>query len=197
MRKEGRLIPSPERIRRTLYACATLLLLAGVTQAQISTPAPGHLKLIDPLDRPQDGYCLDVVGSGQYIRFDLPATAHNCKPGPYADEAVLLQPNGYIWFPAYNKCLTAAGINGRALPGAALVPRDCNERSPFLEAHALQLFKLRDDAYIELASSGLCLTVGKESDSTFEPTHRWRPLFLDSCDTVEPSRSRWHFTIPR
>lgn len=171
--------------------------ISSSAQETVSTPRPGHLKLIDPLDRPQDGYCLDVVGSGQYVRFDLPATAHNCKPGLYADEAVILEPNGYIWFPAYNKCLTAAGISGRALPGAALVPRDCNEQSPFLKAHAQQLFTFREDGYVELTGSGLCLTVGKESDRTFEPTHRWRPLFLDRCDEVDFRRSKWHFTIPQ
>jgi hypothetical protein len=188
------------RSKTLLLAFCTFTALVALTNtasAQVSAPRPGHLKLLDPLDRPQDGYCLDVVGSGQYIRFDLPATAHNCKPGLYADEAVILEPNGYIRFPAYNKCLTAAGINGRALPGAALVPRDCNEQSPFLKAHAQQLFTFRPNGYVELTGSGLCLTVSNESDSTFEPTHRWRPLFLGRCDEVDPSRSRWHFTIPQ
>lgn len=33
-----------------------------------------YLQLIDKLDRPIDGYCLDVVGSGPNIRFDMPQT---------------------------------------------------------------------------------------------------------------------------
>ena len=51
----------------------------------------GHLRLVDKLDRPQDGYCLDIMGSGDHIRPDLPMTVHNCKPGLYADEAVRLE----------------------------------------------------------------------------------------------------------
>ncbi|ENO90252.1 hypothetical protein [Thauera linaloolentis] len=183
----------------TLRTCFILCLgLASIAPGHAQTPSPpGHLKLIDTLDRPEDGYCLDIVGSGPYIRFDLPATAHNCKPGLYADEAVIVDSSGYIRFPAYdNKCLTAAGLNGRALPGAGLVVRNCGERSPFLEAQALQVFHLKDSGQVELNRSGLCLTVGPESASTFDETHRWRSLYLDVCANADPSRSRWHFSVP-
>ena len=47
-----------------------------------------HMRTIDDLDRPQDGWCLDAVGSGPHIRFDMPLIGHNCKPGLFADEAV-------------------------------------------------------------------------------------------------------------
>lgn len=178
----------------TLGMLLALTVPAHATQSLRTTP--GHLKLIDPLDRPEDGYCLDIVGSGPYIRFDLPMTAHNCKPGLYADEAVVLESNGYIRFPAYNKCATAAGLNGRALPGAALVVRECGERSPFLEAEALQRFELKGNGQVELAKTGLCLTAGPESATTFSDEHRWRALYLESCTTADPSRSRWHFIVP-
>ena len=46
------------------------------------------MRIIDDLDRPQDGWCLDAVGSGPHIRFDMPLIGHNCKPGLFADEAV-------------------------------------------------------------------------------------------------------------
>ncbi|MCQ4347022.1 RICIN domain-containing protein [Pseudomonas stutzeri] len=179
---------------------AGLLCLLGSAEgiaAPVPLQVPGHLKLIDPLDRPADGYCLDIVGSGQYIRFDMPLTAHNCKPGLYHDEAVVLEANGYIRFPAYNRCLTAAGLNGRALPGAALIPRGCGERSPFLEAERLQIFRLHDNGQVELEGSGLCLTAGHKSDSTFASDHRWRALFLEECASAEPSRSRWQFSVPQ
>ena len=167
-----------------------LLLSLGLTFIQPALAqtfaAAGHLRLIDPLDRPEDGYC-----------FDLPATAHNCKPGLYADEAVIIDPDGAIRFPAYgNKCLTAAGLNGRALPGAALMVRDCGERTPFLEAQALQIFHLQDDGRVELNDSGLCLSAGPQSASTFDASHRWRTLYLDHCASAEPARSRWQFTVP-
>lgn len=185
-------------------SCSSLLQLAAVAMLALAAPLqaanapaqPGHLKLIDPLDRPQDGYCLDIVGSGPYIRFDLPLTAHNCKPGLYADEAVILQANGRIYFPAYDKCATAAGLNGRALAGAGLVARDCGERSPFLEAEALQAFTMHADGRVELAGSGLCLAAGPESATTFSDEHRWRALFLERCEKAEPARSRWQFSVP-
>ena len=170
----------------TLFA--GLLVAAGLVLAQ---PAPsGHLRLKDWLDRPQDGYCMDVVGSGPHIRFDLPMTAHNCKPGFYADETVQLS-EGRIVFPAYGACATVAGINGRALAGAAVVPRRCGERSPFMEAEALQRFTFHADGQVELKGAGLCLTAGEESDSTFEPTHRWRALFVQHCQKASPALAQW------
>lgn len=183
-------------LRHICQLCALGVVLVAPLHAETPPKTPGHLKLIAPLDRP-DGYCLDIVGSGAYIRFDLPMTAHNCKPGLYADEAVVLEQNGYIRFPAYNKCATAAGLNGRALPGAALVPRDCGERSPFMEAEALQIFSLKRNGQVELSGSGLCLTAGPESASTFSEEHRWRALYLERCVAVDAARSRWQFTIPQ
>lgn len=176
-----------------LFAASVTSPLAAQGQAPVR---PGHLRLIDPLDRPADGYCLDIVGSGRHIRFDLPMTAHNCKPGLYADEAVTMEPNGYLRFPAYNACATIAGLDGRALPGAAVVPRECGERSPFMEADALQRFVHRADGRVELAGSGLCLTVGPQSASTFEASHRWRPLYVENCADADAARSRWRFVVP-
>lgn len=189
--------------RKTLMAALSVsVLTSGVVLAQSSSDntvaelVPGHLRLVDNLDRPEDGYCLDILGSGQYIRFDMPITAHNCKPGLYHDEAVIFETNGRIRFPAYNACATAAGINKSVLTGAAVMPRACGERSPFLEADSLQRFIHRQDGRIELAGSGLCLTVGNESDSTFDETHRWRTLFMAHCDEAKLSHSQWHFVVP-
>lgn len=184
-------------LRHLGQLCAFGLALASPLHAETNPPTPGHLKLIAPLDRPEDGYCLDILGSGSHIRFDLPMTAHNCKPGLYADEAVVLEQHGYIRFPAYNKCATAAGLNGRALPGAAMVARDCGERSPFMEAETLQIFVFKKNGQVELSGSGLCLTAGPESASTFSEDHRWRALYLERCTTADSARSRWQFTIPK
>lgn len=174
---------------------AALLLNQGAVANE--RQQPGHLRLVDDLDRPQDGYCLDILGSGQYLRFDMPLTAHNCKPGLYHDEAVIFESNGRIRFPAYNACATVAGVNQSALAGAAVMPRLCGERSPFLEADYLQRFIHREDGRIELAGSGLCLTVGQTSGPTFEPTHRWRPLFMAQCEEAPLSHTQWYFTIPK
>lgn len=65
-----------------------------------------YLQLKDRLDRPTDGYCLDVVGSGQHIRLDMPLTAHNCKgPQVYADEVVEYRSDQSLYFPAYQGCV--------------------------------------------------------------------------------------------
>ena len=184
-----------------LYCINLVILMFGITllipSKIIAQPnwrdGAGHLKLKNSLDRPKDGYCLDVVGSGQYIRFDMPLNAHNCKPGLYADEAVTMGPDGSIRFPAYNKCVTVSGLNGRALPGTALIPAGCGENSPFLNTKGLQTFTQHEDGKLELSGTGLCLTVGKESDSTFSIDHRWRPLFVEICEDVVPARSQWQF----
>lgn len=169
------------------------------TDADQNAPAEhvGHLRLVDDLDRPHDGYCLDILGSGRHIRFDMPMSAHNCKPGLYDDEAVVWDADGKIRFPAYGACATVAGINNTVLAGAALMPRACGERSPFLEAQHLQHFVHRQDGRIELKGSGLCLTVGTESAPTFEPAHRWRTLFMQHCEHAPPSHSQWRFVVPR
>lgn len=180
------------------------VLLAAAWACSAQTPSaapssrqtPGHLRLVDDLDRPQDGYCIDILGSGQHIRFDMPLSAHNCKPGLYQDEAVVFEPGGRIRFPAYDACVTAAGINQSVLAGAALMPRRCGERSPFLEADALQRFVHRADGRVELAGSGLCLTVGEQSGPTFDATHRWRALFMQQCEKAALSHSRWRFVVP-
>ncbi|MEL6498236.1 MAG: hypothetical protein AAFQ31_06855 [Planctomycetota bacterium] len=91
-----------------------------------------HMRLQDDLDRPEDGWCLDVVGSGPHIRFDMPLIAHNIKPGLYADEAVAFTAKGQIRFPAYpGSCVTVMGLNEFALPGAALMLKPCGEDIPF------------------------------------------------------------------
>ena len=183
----------------TMMAVLCAVIFAGPSHSEDQSwrNGAGHLRLVDDLDRPQDGYCLDVVGSGQHIRFDLPLIAHNCKPGLYADEAVVFEKNGNIRFPAYDKCATVAGLNSRALPGAALVPRDCGENSPFLNTKGLQEFHKRDDGRIELEKTGLCLTVGAESASTFSADHRWRPLFVETCGKTDGTRSKWTFAVPK
>ncbi|OAV00667.1 MULTISPECIES: hypothetical protein [Moraxella] len=192
-----------------LMACVLSLvlpLMACAKQPQTKTkhtPPPigqvGQLRLADNLDH-DDGYCLDILGSGEYIRFDMPMTVYNCKPGLYEDEAVMWQADGKIHFPAYNACATAAGINQSVLAGAAVMPRACGERSPFLESQYLQHFSYRDDGRIELVGSGLCLTAGAESDATFDPSHRWRTLSMQPCQNAPLAQSQWVFyevTQPR
>lgn len=156
-----------------------------------------HMRLTDDLDRPQDGWCLDVVGSGPHIRFDMPLIAHNCKAGLFADEAVEFTELGQIRFPAYpGYCVTVMGLNQHALPGAALMLKGCGEEIPFLNAPKFQTFELLDNGMIRLKGSNLCITVGDESKETFDPTHAWRTLYMERCDDCEPARSTWKFVRP-
>lgn len=156
-----------------------------------------HMRLKDDLDRPQDGWCLDVVGSGPHIRFDMPLIAHNIKPGLYADEAVEFTEDGQIRFPAYpGYCVTVMGLNEFALPGAALMLKRCGEDIPFLNASKFQTFELLDNGMVQLKGTDLCITVGDESERTFDPTHRWRTLYMERREDCDPARSTWEFVRP-
>ena len=156
-----------------------------------------HMRLVDDLDRPQDGWCLDVVGSGSHIRFDMPLIGHNCKPGLFADEAVTFEKDGRITFPAYgDACVTVMGLNQSALAGAALMLKQCGQEIPFLNAPQFQYFEHLDNKTMRLKSTELCITVGDQSKGTFDPTHGWRTLYMDRCADIDLSRAMWNFVRP-
>ncbi len=194
-------------LSRLVHSC--MLAIAGglvIAGAQIPGAGPAlsaspdtlvHLRLLDRLDRPEDGYCLDILGTSQNMRVDVPLFAHNCKPTLTSDSAVEFASDGLIRFPAVDRCITVAGVNSVALPGAAILLRACNETGPYFETSELQRFSLRDDGRLAIRGSELCLTVGPRSAATYSSSHRWRTLFVDDCDTAEPARSRWEFVVPR
>ncbi len=186
-----------------------MLAIAGgfvLMGAQVLGPSPAssaspdslvHLRLLDRLDRPEDGYCVDVPGPSRNMRVDMPLFAHNCKPALTGDSAVVFTSDGLIQFPAAGRCITVAGVNSAALPGASILLRECNESRPFFETSRLQRFTHRDDGSLTVSGSELCLTVGPQSAATYSPSDRWRPLYVDDCATAEPARSRWEFVVPR
>lgn len=98
------------------------LIVAALVAFILPSPASawesgaGYPELSDRLDRPEDVYCLDVAGSGDWVHFTVPLSMHNCKaPGFYADEAVVFDRSaGPITFPAYRGCVTAIGRDGRS-----------------------------------------------------------------------------------
>lgn len=156
-----------------------------------------HMRLVDDMDRPQDGWCLDVVGSGPHIRFDMPLIAHNIKPGLFADEAVRFTKDGHIIFPAYpGLSLTVMGLNQNALAGASLMLKPSGQELPFLNAPKFQTFEHLENGMIRLKGSNLCITVGDESKETFDPTHAWRTLYMERCEDCDPARSTWKFVRP-
>lgn len=167
-----------------------------VSPAYGEQKTPFHLRLVNRLDRPEDGYCLDILGTPNNMRINLPLFAHNCKSTLTPDSAVIFNPSGQIKFISVNRCITVAGVNSNAVPGASILLRKCDEILPFFETSALQRFIHRKDGRISIISSDLCLTVGTESAETYSPYHRWRALFVEDCNNADASRSKWEFIIP-
>ncbi|MEM9360212.1 MAG: RICIN domain-containing protein [Pseudomonadota bacterium] len=177
-----------------LRSLLLLFVTVAVSSAAIAdTKDYGHLRLKDRLDRPVDGYCLDILGVGQALRLEVPVFAHNCKGGLTNDSAVELRKDGKIAFPAVDLCITAAGVNGRALPGAAILLRPCGHRAPFFESGALQTFDFKDDGRVVLKGSNLCLAVGEVSATTYSSADVWRVLSVEDCSKTATRLARWEF----
>ncbi len=168
------------------------IVLIGSGQALSQPTSPQYLQLKDRLDRPSDGYCLDVVGSGKHIRLDMPLTAHNCKgPQVYEDEVVQYRSDTSLYFPAYDGCVTAMGINDKALSGNALMLKACGVEQPFLNAKKFQQFEFNHKGQVKLVGSHLCIAAGAESHTTYSLEHRWRSLFILPCADAELTHSVW------
>ena len=185
--------------RKFLITGFLLLFLESLTVNPVFSEPKGsmfHLRLLDRLDRPEDGYCIDILGTPGNFRVELPLFAHNCKTTLTADSSVIFTSDGLIKFPAVDLCITVAGVNSNALPGASTLLRKCNESIPFFETFSLQRFTHRKDGRISISGSELCLTVGRESAATYSPSHRWRALFVEDCSVAEPSLSQWEFVVP-
>jgi len=180
---------SPNVLRSVIW-------LLAIISAPTIASEPTHLRLIDRLDRPSDGYCFDVHGTPGNLRTDLPLFAHNCKPRLTIDSAVVYNSAGNIEFIELGLCATVAGVNSRALPGASVLLRKCGESTAFFETAPLQKFILHADGKLELEASGLCLAVGSRSATTYSSNDRWRALFVDDCATVDAMLSRWEFVDP-
>jgi len=152
-----------------------------------------HVRLKDRLDRPHDGYCFDIMGTGNSLRVDLPLFAHNCKGGLTADSAVIYTDSGQLVFPAPNVCVTVYGVNSTVLPGTPILLRPCDERTAFFDTSSLQKFDFTDRGQLKLRGSDLCLSVGQESAVTYSSADRWRALSLASCTDAPLSYSTWEF----
>ncbi|MEM9012468.1 MAG: RICIN domain-containing protein [Pseudomonadota bacterium] len=173
-------------LRRALAALA-LLVLGSPAAAQ----APSYLMLVDRLDRPEDGYCVDVLGAGRTFRTDLPLNVHNCKPGAAPDGLVTHRTDGTLYMAAFDLCLTAYGVNRVSLPGAPVLLRPCGANEGFFPTAELQSWTFDDTGQVRLQNSALCLRAGSAATRTFSPTHRWRTLTLDLCEDAPPALSRW------
>ena len=184
---------------KVLSLSLLLLCVAMPVSAQDNWQDKAHfMKLLDSLDRKHDGYCLDIVGSGNNVRLDMPLTTHNCKieMGLPADELVLHREDGTIYFPAYKGCVTVMGVNDHALPYNALMLKPCHQDQPFLKATKFQKFRINNSKQMQLEGANLCITAGDVAQVTYSDAHRWRSLYMQECTVAQSSLSQWHFVKP-
>lgn len=174
------------RLRPLASAALMAMIAANATAADLV-----HVRLKDRLDRPTDGYCLDILGTGRNLRQDLPLFAHNCKGGATPDSSVIYTSHGQLVFPDPNVCVTAFGVNNTVLPGTSVLLRTCDERQAFFNTADLQKFDFMENGQLKLRGTELCLTVGQDASPTYSPFDRWRVLSLELCNRAEINHSAW------
>ena len=81
-----------------------------------------YLRLADRLDRPQDGYCLDITGAGEWTQFHRPLIVHNCKTprAIAADELVEWTAEGGFGFRRLTCARRRMGFFGEQSPARRL-----------------------------------------------------------------------------
>jgi len=168
-----------------------LMLTMVLSMSAVSAKDSVHVRLQDRLDRPMDGYCFDILGTGQNLRLDLPLFAHNCKLGATADSTLVWTEEGQLFFPAVGMCVTAFGVNNRALANVPVLLQPCGAKEAFFSTALLQAFEHQENGQIQLRDHDLCIVVGGESASTYSSADRWRALFLGRCTDAEASHSAW------
>jgi len=173
-----------------LWLIATISVIAALAGHAVAADE-FHVRLKDRLDRPEDGYCLDIPGTGSNLLLDVPLFAHNCKGGPTPDSAVTHTEDGQLIFPAAKVCVTAFGINNTVLPGTSILLRPCNFRTTFFDTSELQKFNYLKNGQLQLRAHDLCLSVGEQSSRTYSPSDRWRVLSLQPCAEIRLSYSSW------
>jgi hypothetical protein len=140
-----------------------------------------QLKLVDQLDEPES-YCLDVTGWGDHLKIDDPLQVHTCKPDS-SDQEFIAEEN-VLKMPEYNRCLTASASGDAALPGSALLLREC-------DGSKVQNFKINSSGQIMMGDSDLCVAAGNDSQEASGPSHMWRVASLQSCESYEKKLTTW------
>lgn len=180
--------------RAILRLFSLLLLALGLAGIGHAQELP-QMKLSDDLDRPGEGYCIDVLGVGSTARVDLPLVVHNCLPDlPRVDRYAIFV-DGRILFPAFDACVTAFGVVS-PLPGVPVILRPCGGRESFLPADSLQRFERSAAGQLRLRDTDLCLTAGQQAARTFSASDRWRTLTMQRCDRAAPALSVWDWQRP-
>lgn len=179
-----------------LRLCLATLMAVAVTSTSLAvTDKLIHVRLKDRLDRPADGYCLDIPGTGSNLQLELPLFAHNCKDRPTPDSSLMFTVSGQLVFPEAEVCVTAFGVNNTVLPGTSILLRPCDFTAAFFQTSDLQKFDYAENGQLQLRGHDLCLAVGAQSAYTYSPADRWRVLSLQPCTAIALSYSSWEMVV--
>ena len=169
---------------------ATAPVTAADKATETASQGKPQMRLLNDLDFPDEGYCIDVVGVGRTARTDLPLVLHNCLPLSGAADRIAEENDERIYMPAYDACVTAFGVLN-PLPGVPVILRKCGRNERFLEADRLQKFTRTSENQLKLQGTDLCLTGGAVAGRTYSKTHRWRTLTLELCAETPRRFSVW------
>ncbi|MEH6579332.1 MAG: ricin-type beta-trefoil lectin domain protein [Amphritea sp.] len=182
-------------------SCILLLGFVGASDAIAQFPgepndrAGQFIRLIDTLDDPNRGLCIDVQGHLQGVNLKMPLNVHTCKDGFWNyDERFspdTFAKTNLLFMPAFNACLTAVKVE----EGADLKAVQCDSASPTQQWHM-------DEGVITLKSApSLCITVDNKPSRVSIGTrnhpvrHLVRPLTIEQC-TEQSIYQQWQFIAP-
>lgn len=169
---------------RTRYFLPIIGLFVGLNmQAQDTTAQGDYIMLVDALDEPEF-YCFDLAGWGQNVQIDDPLQTHTCKTRNAADQMFTLVANR-VEVVGHDRCLQVAGSTGTTLAGSSVLARPCVDDSP------LQDISMDESGLLRVGETGLCIVAGAESEAAGGPSHLWRTLTLQSCESTETSLATW------
>ncbi|MEO9276117.1 RICIN domain-containing protein [Marinomonas sp. 5E14-1] len=160
-----------------LYSILSCVFMVATVQAADTF----ELKLVDELDE-SEFYCLDVSGWGNHLKIEDPLQVHTCKPGSSDQQFVV--DGSTLKMPEYDRCLAASASGDKALPGSAVMVREC-DGSP------MQKFELTSSGQIVMNGSDLCVAAGTESLEASGPSHLWRVASLQYCENFEAKLITW------
>jgi len=158
------------------------LIFASMSSGYSAAETLQQVRLVDPLDEPEF-YCLDLSGWGDHLKLDDPLQAHTCKTRR-ADDQLFAIKDGKILVGETDRCLQVAVSSGKALAGSAILARTCSDS-------AMQAFTLEEDGRISVTGSDLCIAAGDESTDASGPSHVWRVLSAERCDSVSAELMTW------
>jgi hypothetical protein len=170
-------------LRKSIATIALVfsLLLSGYAAAETLV----QIRLVDPLDEPEF-YCLDLSGWGDHLKLEDPLQAHTCKTRGAGDQMFSVE-DGKILVGDTGRCLQVAS-SGKALAGSAILARACSDS-------AMQAFTLEEDGRISVTGSDLCIAAGDESTDASGPSHVWRVLSAEHCDSVSAELMTWQMGL--